>query len=90
MVKQQKTVQNDKKFCLVLHISGTMHYMIVIYGTCVKLQYLQIFSSMFQKFDFPGCQGVKSQKLAKNDKKFCASCLISQEPYMIFIYGTHL
>ena len=38
---------------------------------------------MFQKFDFPGCQGVKRQKLAKNDQQFSVSCLIFQEPYII-------
>ena len=81
-VKGQKTVQNDKKLCVVLHISGTMHYVIVIYGTCVKW-YLQVFSSMFQKFDFPVCQGVKRQK--------CVLPYISGTLYhMIFIYGTHL
>ena len=34
--KVQKMTKNDKKFLLVgLHISGTIHYMIVIYGTQV-------------------------------------------------------
>ena len=33
-VSGQKIVQNDKKFCLLLlDISGTIHHMIVIYGT---------------------------------------------------------
>ena len=30
-VKGQKTVRNDKKFCLLLYISGTIHQKIVIY-----------------------------------------------------------
>ena len=35
-VKGQKMVQNDKKIMsVVLHISGTIHHMIVIYGTHV-------------------------------------------------------
>ena len=91
-VKRQKTVQNDKKILfIVLHISGTMHIRIVIYGTCVEWWYLQVFSSMFQKFEFPGCQGVKRQKLAKNDKQFCASCLLFQEPYIIWsLFMVHI
>ena len=34
-VKGQKVVQNDKKFCLLHSISGTIHHMIFIYGTHV-------------------------------------------------------
>ena len=34
-VKGQKTVKNDKKFSVTLHISGTKHHMIVIYGAHV-------------------------------------------------------
>ena len=34
-VKVQKMVQKDKKFCVTLHISGTIHHMIVIYGAHV-------------------------------------------------------
>ena len=52
-VKGQKVVQNDKKILsVVLHISGTIHYIIVIYGTLV---YLQGFFSFIKSFDFVGC-----------------------------------
>ena len=35
--------------------------------------------------------GVKGQKTVQNDRKFCPSCSISQNPYyIIVIYGTHL
>ena len=34
-VKGHKKVQNDKKLYLTLHISGTIHHIIVIYGTLV-------------------------------------------------------
>ena len=34
-VKEHKMAQNDKTFCVALHISGTIHHMIVIYGTLV-------------------------------------------------------
>ena len=33
--KWQKTVQNDKNMCVALDFSGTIHHMIVIYGTHV-------------------------------------------------------
>ena len=47
--------------------------------------------SVFQNFDFLGRQGgVKGQKIAQTDKTFCLSNLIFQEPYMIFIYDTHV
>ena len=52
-VKGQKVVQNDKKILsVVLHISGTIRYIIVIYGTLV---YLQGFFSFIKNFDFVGC-----------------------------------
>ena len=52
-VKGQKVVQNDKKILsVVLHISGAIHYIIVIYGALV---YLQGFFSFIKNFDFLGC-----------------------------------
>ena len=34
-VKGQKMAQSDKKFCVSLQISGTVHHMIVIFGAHV-------------------------------------------------------
>ena len=34
-VKEQKMAQNNKKFAVIVHISGNIHYMICIYGTHV-------------------------------------------------------
>ena len=34
---------------------------------------------------FPSFSGVKGQKMAQNNKKFCLSCSISQEPYIIWM-----
>ena len=59
--------------------------------TLRKKWYLLVFFSIFQNFEFPGCQGVKGQKMAQNDKTFCLLYLIFQEPYiMVFISGTHV
>ena len=50
----------------------------------VKWWYLRVFFSFFLNFDFPGCKWVKGQTIAQNDKKFCLSRSISQEPYIIW------
>ena len=42
--------------------------------------------SVFQNFNFLGVRGVKGQKMVLNDKKFCLSCLTSQEPYIIWLW----
>ena len=79
-------VQNEKKICLWRSISQESY--IILYHSCVKGQYLQEFSSFFQSFEFLDCwgggEGVKEQKIAQNDKKFCLSHLKSLEPYIIW------
>ena len=40
--------------------------------------------SIFQNFDFLGFQGVKGQKMTRNDKKFCLLHLIFQESYIMW------
>ena len=67
-------------FCLsVTHpISGTVHHVIIIFGTRVKLWYLQAFFSFFQNFDF------SSSKKTKNS--------VGQAPYLrnYTLYDCHL
>ena len=66
-----------------LHISGTIHHMIVIHGRHMKNGDVSgLFFPFFQNFDFPGCFGVK--KIVENDKKICILCSMSQEPYIIW------
>ena len=65
-----------------LHISGTIHHMIVIHGRHMKNGDVSgLFFPFFQNFDFPGCFGVK--KIVENDKKFvfCAPCLRNHTSY---------
>ena len=78
-------VHNDKKILSVwFHISETIHHMIVIYGTLVKNDDIsRIFFSFFKIFIFQVVRRVKGQKIVQNDKKFCLSNSISQEPYII-------
>ena len=76
----------QKILSIVLHISGTIHHMTVIYGT--HLQNDNIFSCVFHFFKFLIFWvhvGVKGQKMVQNYKKFCLSHSISQEPCIIWL-----
>ena len=47
--------------------------------------------SFYQILIFGVVSGVKTQKMAQNDKKFCMSHFISQEPYIIWLsFMVHL
>ena len=61
-VKGQKMVQITKKSVCQLHISGTIHYMIVIYGNWCKMIISPGIFFIFQNFDFLGCKGGKGAK----------------------------
>ena len=59
----------------------------------ISISFFLIFFSFFQNFDFLGCLiliywEMKDQKIAQNDKN-CLSCLISQAPYIIFLFVVH-
>ena len=84
-VKGQKMVQNDKKILsVVLHISGTIHHMIFIYGTHKENGNILVlfFFSCFQNFDFLGCYEGKRAKNSPNDKEFCLSQALAYEEHM--------
>ena len=92
-IKRQKTVQNDKKFCPLISISQESYilwlsFMVNIYKMIISSDVLFI----FLKFWFSGFRRrVKGQKLVENDKKFCQSCSMSQEPYIIWLsYMVHI
>ena len=73
---------------VTLHTSGTMHHMTVIYGThVVSHNILWWFFHFFKILISWVVRGVKGQNMAQNDKKFCPSHLVYQEPYM---YDCHL
>ena len=101
-LKGQKIAQNDKFLSISPCISGTIYHMIFLYGThvCMKELYLQAFF-FFWKFWFSGSSGggVKWQKMARNDKKFCLTpylrkciwvlvhmCKMMTSPANIFIF----
>ena len=92
-VKVQKTVQNDKKFCLSRSRSQEPYiiWLSFMVHMCEMLISLGDFFQYFKILIFWVVRGVKGQKMGQDDKKFCLSHLIFQESYiMIFIYGTHV
>ena len=65
------------------HISGTVRHLIIIYGTLMLNDDIsRHFFHFFKILIFWAVRGVKGQKTAQNDKKFCLSHFISQEPYI--------
>ena len=85
-VKVQKMDQNGKETLSVMpYISGIIHRMIFICGMLVYKDISRVFY-IFPKFWFlwsvVGWKGKEWPKMIK--KKLCLSCLISQEPYIIW------
>ena len=65
-VKGQKMAQNDKKLSAVLHISESIHHVIVFFGGHLKNDDIsRCFFHFFQNVDFLGCLFAKR---AKNDQ----------------------
>ena len=67
------------------YISRTIYHMTYIYGTHVGI----FFIFFFQNFDFQDHweeEVVKGHKMTQNDKNFCLSHSISQEPYIIWLW----
>ena len=77
----------------MLHVSGTLHHVIVIYGTQEKNDIISRWYFYFFKiliFELSGGgggggggRGVKMQKMVQKEKKVCASCSIFQETCMV-------
>ena len=82
--KKKKGLKMKKILSVTLHISGTMHHMIIIYGTLMENDNIsRSFFLFFKILIFWVVRGVKRQKMAQNEKKLCLSCSISQESYTI-------
>ena len=47
--------------------------------------YVKRFFHFFKILIFRVVKGLKGQKIVQNNKKFCPSCSISQEPYIIWL-----
>ena len=93
-VKEQKVAQNKNKndICYTPYLRNSIAHDHDFWFTRVKWWYLQdFFFQFFKMLIFHVVRGVKGQKTVQNDKIFCLSYFISQEPYihhMIVIYGT--
>ena len=85
-VKVQKNGPKWQKIMsIILYISGTIHHMIVIYGTHVWNDISWHFFHFFKSLIFWVVRRVKGQKTVQNNKKFCPYCSISQEPYIMWL-----
>ena len=85
-VKGWKMAQNEKKFCLSRSISQELY--IIWFLFMVRMCKMIISPGIvfiFSKFSFPKLLGGKREKRVKNDKNFCLSHYISQEPYIIWL-----
>ena len=58
-IKRQKMAQDDKTFCLLHFISGTIHHMIVIYGPFVQNDDISRYSFHFKILIFQVIREVK-------------------------------
>ena len=68
----------------MLHISGTIHHIIIIYGTMCKIIISPGVFFVFPKFWFSGLLGgKKGQTMVQNDK-LCWLWSMSQEPYIVW------
>ena len=90
-VKGQKIVQNEKKFCLSCSISQDSY---IIWFSFMVLMFKMIrppgvFFHIFKILIFWVVMGVKGQRIARNGKKFCLSCSISQEPNIWSSFAVH-
>ena len=88
VLKGQKMVQNDKKFCLSLSISQEpcIIWLSFIVHICKMIICSGIFFFHFFKIlIFQVVRGVNVQKMVQNYKKFCPSHSISQELYIIWL-----
>ena len=87
-------IQNDKRFCLSLHISETVPHMIVIFDTHVQND--DISSNFFHFFEILTFwvfrrEGVKGQKMTHNHQFQSVSLYISTTvDHIIKIFGTHV
>ena len=98
LVKRQKMTQNNKKFCLLRSVSQELYTMwlsfMVHMCKIISLQALLLLLLLFLLFFFHFlkililgiARWVIGQKMAQNDKKFCLSHSIPQEPCIIWLW----
>ena len=85
----------QKILSVTLHVSGTIHHIIVIFGTPFSNDNISMrFFQFFKILSFWFVRVVKGQKTVQNYKKFYLLHFISHISgtihHMTVIYGTHL
>ena len=77
---------------VALHIAEIIHHIVVIYGAFVwNDDITKRFFHLFKVLIFWVVRWIKGQKMVQNEKKFCLSRSISQEPYIIwFSFMMHM
>ena len=84
-----KRAKNSPKWqniwSVALYISGTIHHLIVIYGTHVQNDIISRMSFHFFKILIFLVKGIKGQTTVQNDKKLFLLHFVSQEPYIIWL-----
>ena len=95
LVKGQKMTQNNKKFCLLRSVSQELYTMwlsfmvhmckiISLQALLLLLLFLLFFFHFLKILILGIARWVIGQKMAQNDKKFCLSHSIPQEPCIIY------
>ena len=70
--------------CHAPYLRSHTWYDFHLWYSCLKDNTSWSFFHFFKILIFRVVKWVKGQKIVRNDKKFCLSCLISQEPYIIW------
>ena len=91
-VKGQKQSKIEKILSVIPYMLGTIHHMILIYGTHVQNDSIsRVFFTFFPNFSFQGQQWGKRAKMAQNDKKLSFTLHISGSIHrVIVIFGTYV
>ena len=80
--KLSKTTKNS--VCCICYLRNHTSYDCNLWYACVKWYISRSFFQFFKILLFRVFSGVKWQKTVQNDKNFCVSSFISQEPYVIW------
>ena len=87
---QKKLAPKEKKFCLLRSMSqeACIVWLWYLVHTCKMMTSLDAFFifSKFLFFRFLIVRGVKGQKMAQSDQKFCLCHPVSQEPCLIWLW----
>ena len=76
------------KLCLLHSISQEAYiiWLWFLVHICTVMTYPVAFFFIFSKFCFLRVRWVKGRKIAQNNKKFCLSDFLSQQPYLVWLW----